>query len=156
MAQGSVVSINVSRGGVPKHPVLTAYVDANGVEGDAQKHLDIHGGPERAVCLYSLEVIEALRAEGHPIAPGTAGENLTLSGIDWQAMLPGARIEIGDVLLEVTRFTSPCKAIGASFRNGEFVRISQKVHPGWSRVYARVLNEGTVSPGSPAILVALP
>lgn len=141
---------------MPKHPVLTAYIDADGVEGDRQKHLDIHGGPERAVCLYSLELIAALRAEGHPIAPGTAGENLTLTGVDWQAMQPGARIEVGEVLLEITRYTSPCRTIGGSFLNGEFVRISQKVHPGWSRVYARVLSAGTVSPGSPAILLALP
>jgi MOSC domain-containing protein YiiM len=28
--------------------------------------------------------------------------------------------------------------------DGEFVRISQKLHPGWSRVYARVLTEGEI------------
>jgi MOSC domain-containing protein YiiM len=29
---------------------------------------------------------------------------------------------------------------------GEFGRVSQKRHPGWSRVYARVLAEGRLRP----------
>ena len=37
-----------------------------------------HGGPERALCLFSLERILELQAEGHPIFPGAAGENITI------------------------------------------------------------------------------
>ena len=51
------------------------------------------------------------------------------------------------MLLEITSFTSPCKTIRRSFIDGRFVRISQKVHPGWSRVYARVVTEGNVAIG---------
>lgn len=111
-----------------------------------------HGGPDRAVCLYSSELIEALQGEGHPIRPGTIGENLTLAGIDWTAMRPDARIEIGDVLLEITKSTSPCKQIAGSFRDGDFGRVSQKIHPGWSRFYARVLREGIVTAGDRVVL----
>jgi MOSC domain-containing protein YiiM len=147
MARGTVSSINVSNGGVPKTARLSAWIDTGGVEGDRQRDLRFHGGPDRAVCVYSLDLIEALRAEGHPIAPGTIGENLTLSGIEWSGVVPGARLEIGDVLLELVSYTSPCRKIAGSFVDGAFVRVSQKVNPGWSRLYARVLSPGTVTPG---------
>ena len=77
---GRVVSVNVSSGGVPKLPVDRARVSPEGVEGDRQRFLQYHGGPERAVSIYSLDLIEALRNEGHPIGIGTTGENLTLAG----------------------------------------------------------------------------
>ena len=54
-----------------------------------------HGGPDRAVCLYSLERILALQEEGHPIYPGAAGENLTLTGLDWEALQPGMTLRLG-------------------------------------------------------------
>lgn len=69
-----VYQISMSNGGVPKLPVPEARMTTLGVEGDRQRNPDIHGGPERAVCLFSLEVIEALQTEGHPIAPGSAGD----------------------------------------------------------------------------------
>jgi MOSC domain-containing protein YiiM len=67
------------------------------------------------------------------------------------------RIRLGDeVLLEVASFTSPCKTIRASFIDGEFVRISQKLHPGWSRVYARVLREGEIRFGDHVEVIPTP
>ena len=142
---GVLASINRSGGGVPKRRVDDARVSRLGLLGDAQEDKKNHGGPERAVCVYSLERIHALQQEGHPINVGTAGENVTLEGIDWDLVVPGARIKLGDeVVLEVASFTSPCKTIKESFIEGEFIRISQKLHPGWSRVYARVLAEGEI------------
>jgi MOSC domain-containing protein YiiM len=140
-----VVSVNISGGGVPKRPVTGAKVMLSGLQGDDHDDKKHHGGPERAVCIFSLERIRALQREGHPIDAGTAGENVTVEGIDWDLIVPGVRMKLGDeVLLEVASFTSPCKTIKASFIDGRFVRISQKVHPGWSRVYARVLSEGEI------------
>ena len=142
---GVLVSINMSGGGVPKRRVNDAKVSRSGLLGDDQNDKTHHGGPERAVCVYSMDRIQALQQEGHPIDAGTAGENVTLKGIDWDLVVPGMRIKLGDeVLLEVTSFTSPCKTIRESFIDGRFVRISQKLHPGWSRVYARVVTEGEI------------
>jgi MOSC domain-containing protein YiiM len=130
---------------VPKRRVDDAIVSRLGLVNDDQDDKKHHGGPERAVCVYSLERIHALQAEGHPIDVGTVGENVTLEGIDWDAVVPGVRIKLGEeVVLEVSSFTSPCKTIKQSFIDGEFVRISQKLHPGWSRVYARVVTEGEI------------
>ena len=153
MAGGTVFSINISRGGVPKRPAASAWIGVEGVEGDGQRNRQIHGGTDRAVSLYSLDLIKALQAEGHPVEPGSLAENLTLSGLDWSLMVPGVRVEVGPVLLELTSYVNPCKHVSASFTNGEFVRVSQKVHPGWSRVYARVLEEGMVTPGLCVIVI---
>lgn len=151
---GVLVSINMSGGGVPKRRVGDAKVSRLGLLGDGQDDKKNHGGPERAVCVYSLERIHALQQEGHPIDVGTAGENVTLEGIDWDLVAPGVRIKLGDdVVLEVASFTSPCKAIKGSFIDGGFPRISQKLYPGWSRVYARVLSEGEIRFGDHVELI---
>jgi len=154
MGSGRIAQISVSPGGVPKRPVEAAEVTASGVAGDAQRNLRHHGGPERAVCLFALEAIRTLQAEGHPIQPGHIGENLTLEGVDWSAVTPGTRLLLGeDVLLEVTRYTSPCTNIRASFTGGDYARVSQARHPGASRVYARVVRTGTVRRGDPVRLL---
>jgi MOSC domain-containing protein YiiM len=152
---GKLASINISKGGVPKRRVTDVKVSRIGLEGDYQNDKVGHGGPERAVCIYSLDKIRALQSEGHPIQAGSVGENLTVEGIHWESVMPGVRLRIGDgVELEVTSFTSPCKTIRRSFTGGRFVRISQKIHPGWSRVYARVIAEGEVSLGDRVEILA--
>jgi MOSC domain-containing protein YiiM len=147
MFQGRLESINVSDGGVPKLPVAAATITPAGVHGDRQRDLRNHGGPERAVSLFAAEVIAALAAEGHPIRAGTTGENLTISGLRWSEVVPGAELTVGPVRLLVTRYVTPCRNIEASFVGGEFARISEKLHPGFSRVYARVLESGVVRVG---------
>ena len=145
---GTVASINVSQGGVPKHAVASAYVDTSGMEGDKQGDLQHHGGPLQTLCLYSLDVIEALQSEGHPIAPGSAGENLTLSGMDWNEMTEGLRLRIGaDLVAEVTVPATPCSKNAQWFSDRRFSRMDNDKHPGWSRWYARVLEPGHVATG---------
>ncbi len=148
-AQASVLQVNVNpAGGVPKHAVDAALLTAEGVVGDRQLDLKEHGGPRRAVCLYAAERIEALAAEGHPIAPGTTGENLTIRGLDWKTLRPGVQLQVGDrARLEITAPAPPCKTIADSFAERAFRRISEKLYPGWSRLYAAVLVEGEARPG---------
>ena len=151
---GRIVQISVSPGGVPKRPVESADVTAGGVAGDVQRDLEHHGGPDRALCLFPMELIRTLQAEGHPIAPGQIGENLTVEGLDWDTVAPGVRLLLGeDVLVEVTRYTSPCGNIRAAFTGGNYARVSQKRHPGASRVYARVLRTGAIRRGDPVRLL---
>ncbi|OIO66696.1 MAG: sulfurase, partial [Candidatus Marinimicrobia bacterium CG1_02_48_14] len=108
MTQPHIHQISISPGGVPKLPVESVEITVNGLIGDHQNDQKHHGGPERAVCLYALEVIESLRAEGHPIYPGSTGENITTTGLDWEKLQIGQRIRLGEtVILEITDFTSP-------------------------------------------------
>jgi len=146
---GRLESINTSRGGVPKESAFEALVTEHGLDGDRQRDLRFHGGLDRAVVLYSLDAIRALQDEGHPIAVGSTGENLTVSGIDWPSLAPGIEVTIGEVRLLITKFVSPCENVGPSFVDHDFTRISHKRHPGWSRVSARVLAGGLVRVGDP-------
>ena len=104
-----VHQLSVSDGGVPKLPVDRAFITKDGLDGDRQRNRRVHGGPARALCLFSLELIEALRAEGHAIQPGSTGENETISGMAWTDVVPGSRLRIGSVRLEITGYTAPCE-----------------------------------------------
>jgi len=139
-----VFSIQRSPGGVPKLPIREVLVTASGLEGDGQRHTEFHGGPARALCLYSLERILTLQQEGHFVYPGALGENLTLVGLDWTLVVPGVTLRLGGATAEVTDYATPCSAIAPTFSDGRSGRVSQKTHPGFSRVYARILSEGLI------------
>lgn len=140
--------IHTSKGGVPKLPVNSVYVAKNGIVGDKQKNKKYHGGPDRAVCLFSIEVIEKLQREGHPIFAGSTGENLTIYYSDYALLKEGVQLRLGeDVVIEITSYAAPCKTITHSFSDGKFSRISQKQFPGCSRLYAKVLQEGWIKKG---------
>ena len=148
MTTAQIVALHTSDGGAPKHPVERVQVLRGGIEGDRQAHPKFHGGPERAVCLFSTEVMERLRAEGHPIGPGQTGENVTLTGIDWAQLTPGRTLAFaGGVQLTITSYARPCRQIRHAFEGGDFERIHQERHAGESRVYARVDREGELSVG---------
>lgn len=143
-----IFQISVSAGGVPKEPIPRGDVTPLGLVGDAQRDRRHHGGPERALCLFALEHILALRAGGHPIYPGATGENVTIAGLDWATLVPGVRLQLGpEVLVEVTGYANPCSNITAAFRDGAINEISEKKYPGRSRLYTRVLRAGSIRPG---------
>lgn len=155
-ATGRLECINVGGGGAPKAAVPTAEVGPRGLVGDRQAVGRHHGRPFQAVCLFSVEVIAALAASGHPIAAGSAGENLTLSGLDWSSLRPGVRLAIGDamgtdadpVVLETTSWAPPCTTIAAAFADGDSRHIDHDLHPGRSRAYAAVVRSGSISAGA--------
>ena len=150
MQRGRLIQVNVSAGGVPKRPVGSARVTTLGVEGDRQADVTGHGGPNRAVSLLGIEAIRRVASEGHPIAPGTTGENLTTEGFDVSTLPLGTRLAIGDQLvLELSAATTPCSTIRHSFTGERYGRLSVVTHPDDSRMYARVVNEGTIRPGDP-------
>lgn len=152
--EGRIFQLNVSNGGVPKLAVRESVLRTEGLEGDRQRALRYHGGPARALCLFALERVLGLQAEGHPIFPGSVGENVTVVGLEWSGLAPGARLALGEeALVEITSYTAPCKRIAGSFAGGDFKRISQKVHPGHSRLYARVLRPGRLAVGHPVKLL---
>lgn len=147
---GRVVSVNVNEGGVPKLPVAEQWVGSLGLADD--RHIEPepgHGGVDQAVCLYSMEAIGRLVAEGHIAFPGAFGENLTLEGIELDSIGPGDRLTIGEggLVIEITWHAAPCSKQAQWFSDGRFARISGKTHPAEARWYARVIGEGPVRPG---------
>ena len=148
---GRVLQINVSPGGVPKRPVAEASVGPLGLDGDEHDHHWVHGGPHRAVALFAIEAIGRVQADGHPgVVPGAVGENLTTEGIELARLAVGTRLAVGDdVVLEISGPANPCDVIKGAFTAGKSGRISIRLHPDDSRMYARVLATGVIRPGDP-------
>lgn len=150
-AAGLVAGLHRSDGGLPKTAIERATVDWRGVLGDRQASRVHHGRPWQALCLWSAQVIDDLHALGHQIAPGRAGENVTLSGLPWEQVRPGVRLQLGEVLCEISSYALPCYQNKPWFIDGKFETIHHERGP-VSRVYATVLQPGRIAIGDVAIL----
>ncbi len=139
---GKIVAVCVGKGGVPKHAVDAATVTAEGLSGDRHRQ-EFHGGPDRAVCILSIEDYATLRRDGvDATEPGTFGENLLTQGIDFDELRAGDRLQVGDeVVLEIFDVREPCatlKKIDARMPN---------LILGRSGFMCRVERGGRVAPG---------
>jgi len=151
---GVVRGLHRSGGGVPKLAVDEVEVDVGGVCGDVQATRQHHGRPWQALCLFSGDVLDALHREGHPIAPGTVGENVLIDGIDWSLLRGGHTVTIGEVVCRTSAPADPCRTIAASFVDGDHRRIDHARHPGWSRWYASILDGGVIRLGDRVTVTA--
>jgi MOSC domain-containing protein YiiM len=148
---GTVAHLASSKGGVPKRSVDEVMIDRNGVVGDGQRTRLHHGRPWQALCIWSSEVIDGFVADGHPLALGAAGENITITAIPWHLVQSGVRLRIGDALAEASLFALPCKKNARWFSGGDFTLMHHDRGP-VSRMYASVLEPGRVRLGDAAVL----
>ncbi len=140
--KGVLVSINVSLGGMPKASVPEVRVTKDGVCGDAHNDKKNHGGPDQAVCLYSIELYHDLIGERILVKAGDFGENFTTTGIDYAQLEAGARLHVGDeCALEITKVRTPC------YKLTKYDDRLPKAILGRSGWLARVIAEGTVRTG---------
>ena len=139
---GRLLGIFASNGGVPKLPVESAQIDINGIDGDACNNKKHHGGPMKAICVLENELLVKLQSEGHPIQPGTTGENILVEGYNLEF---GKVFDVGEVRLEVVSDATPCWKIADSFTEGDYSRMSNEKYPGDTRWYCKVLNTGVIS-----------
>jgi MOSC domain-containing protein YiiM len=158
---GSIVQINISRGGVRKYPVPEATVTPLGIEGDDHAHPNVHGGPDRALLIICAEAVDELAARGWPVFYGALGENLTVSGLDRQSIRAGQRYRAGEVFLELTRLRVPCSALdeyGRGLQSELYDQACKRgdvTSPRWGMggFYARVLQSGSLRQGDIITLV---
>lgn len=139
--KGRLVQLNVSKGGMPKLPIESAHVTAEGVAGDWQKNRKYHGGPKRAVCIFSVELYDRLREHGIDLKPGWVGENFTISGLDLQALGKGDRLKVGECIIEITDVRVPC----ANLKKWD--ADLPELIVGFSGWVAKVVTDGVVRPG---------
>jgi MOSC domain-containing protein YiiM len=151
-AEGRVAQVSVSDGVLPKRPVQRAVLTAGGIQGDRQRDRKHHSQPFQAVCVWSADVIDELSAAGHPIAPGCAGENLTLRGLDWGSLRPGALISVGEALVEVSFPATPGHNQVQRFSDGDFSRIAHEVNPRHAPWYGWVRAPGEAHAGQRAVV----
>jgi MOSC domain-containing protein YiiM len=160
-ANGVVIQINRSNGGLPKRAVSApVLLDASGVAGDRHVYAG-HGGPDKAVLMMTAELIDGLLARGFPIYYGALGENLTVSGLDPHRWRAGQRYRVGDeVLIEMTTLRVPCSnlhvygpAIVAELYDAQ-CKAGDITSPHWAHggFYARVIRGGLLAAGLPVLL----
>jgi MOSC domain-containing protein YiiM len=150
--QGSIVQVNISKGGVPKLAVAEAEITPLGLAGDEHAHPAFHGGALQAVLIIASEVVDELAARGFPVHYGALGENLTTRGIDVSALRLGDRIRAGGAMLEITKPREPCATLdiyGSGIRQAIYdkaVKAGDAGSPRWGKsgFYARVLVPGRV------------
>lgn len=142
---GVVAHLHASKG-LPKKPIDTASIGWKGIDGDVQSSRVHHGRPWQALCVWSIDALDALRAQGHPIAPGFAGDNITVSGIPADAFRPGAHFRIGAVRGFFSAYTIPCSQNNAWFQNNNIMAMSHTKGP-HSRIYAMVTRTGDIRVG---------
>ena len=144
---GTILQVGISRGGVPKLPIREGIVGPLGIEGDGHAHPRIHGGPDQALLIITIEGIQELIARGYPLYPGALGENLTTRGLDRRQFRIGQQIRAGSALLEITRPRGPCATLdvyGTLLKKE--IHASDETSPAWglSGFYTRVLSAGRV------------
>ncbi len=148
-----VSSGSKSKTGIFKDTLLKkALITGRGVEGDTIADLSVHGGADQAVYLYSAEDYAWWSAQlGQDIAPGTFGENLTISGVGDYRLVIGDRLRINTVLLEISAPRTPCFKLAARMNDPQFGKTFVKAQrPG---AYARVIEEGEVRIGDAVELI---
>ncbi|WDR01468.1 MOSC domain-containing protein [Devosia algicola] len=137
--------------GIFKRPQSGAVaIGPAAVVGDAVVDRRHHGGVDQAVYVYLSTDYDWWSHElGTPLAPGTFGENLTISGIEGEDMAVGDRFVVGDVVLEITCHRTPCETLAARMGDGKFIkRFLAAGRPG---AYCRVIATGAVRAGDKVV-----
>ena len=105
---GEIVSINIGPGGIPKHPIERCHVTFSGLETDWHNH-EKHRLPEVAVSLIDVEDLDDFVREGYDVYPGAMGENVTIKGMNVDALEAGDRLRFPSGLeVEITKRRQPC------------------------------------------------
>jgi MOSC domain-containing protein YiiM len=151
-----ILSVNVGRpkiialmngepvlSGIGKRPLGNArvFVSKLNIDGDGQADLTVHGGFDKAVYAYCVDHWPWWEKEhGLACAPGTFGENLTITGANEDDIAIGDRFAWGDVELEVAQPRAPCFKFNLHTQRADAAQ--QMTISGRCGFYLRVVKEG--------------
>ena len=160
----TVLQLAISRGGVPKLPILEAHVTPLGIAGDVQKNRKYHGGPNQALLLITAEGLDELKAAGFPVYPGALGENVTTAGLDRRMLRLGQRYRLGEVEIELTKMREPCRTLhpyGLTLGKAVYdpdVKAGRPISPRWGLAgfYVKIIRTGVIRPGDVITLLSDP
>lgn len=165
---GRIVSLNVGRpmriegdepwtSGIYKNPVhMRIHLSARNLAGDGQADLRVHGGPDKAVCVYSADHYSfwSDRLAEPRCGPGWFGENFSVAGQTEPDVAVGDTYRIGTALVQVSQPRAPCSKLGRRWSRLDMPKlVVQSGRTGW---YLRVLETGDVEQGDELTLVDRP
>ena len=137
----TVLSVNVSTGGIPKLPVKECDVTVDGLAGDGHDHIK-HVNPDRAISLIDSEILDQLIIEGYDLCPGAIGENLTVQELHVQSLKPGDRLSFTEgLVIELVESRKPCFVLDPL---GKELKTDIVGRCGY---LAKVIVENSISPG---------
>jgi MOSC domain-containing protein YiiM len=140
--------------GIYKSPVLgRIHLSRANLDGDGQADLKVHGGPDKAVCVYSADHYPLWRSElGVPeCGPGWFGENFSVEGHNETNVAVGDTYRIGTALVQISQPRAPCWKLGRRWNRLDMPKIVlARGRTGW---YLRVLEAGDVECGDTLTLV---
>jgi MOSC domain-containing protein YiiM len=138
--------------GICKSPVPGPLnLRKNGFEGDGVGDLKHHGGPDKAVCVYSLDHYPYWETIlGTELTPPAFGENLSVSNLFEEDVCIGDVFGLGTALLQISQPRQPCNTLAARHGRKDLVRLV--VDSGRTGFYFRVLEEGVVDKSSILVL----
>jgi MOSC domain-containing protein YiiM len=137
---GTIVAICISKEkGERKKPVPRALLRENhGIEGDGHA-----GDRHRQVSLLAEESIDTMRAKGLNVTHGDFAENITTKGINLISLPIGARLSVGEAVIEITQIGKECHSKCAIYyQAGDCVMPREGV-------FAKVITGGEIIPGVP-------
>jgi MOSC domain-containing protein YiiM len=128
---------------IGKRAIEEANLAKDGFAGDDIADVKHHGGPDRAVCLYSFEHYPRWEKEfGTKLDIPAFGENITVGGITEKDLYIGDVFMLGDAVVEVTQGRIPCSTI--SKHNGIDALLKRVYETSLTGCFFRVLEEGIV------------
>lgn len=142
----------VEETGIYKIPVNEPVeIKSLGIEQDVICDKKNHGGLDQALYVYGGADYDWWSKElGKELAPGTFGENLTISELESDAFNIGDYLHIGKVTLQVTAPRIPCGTFATRMGDPKWVKKFRKAErPG---LYCRVIKEGVVKAGDPVLV----
>lgn len=136
-----------AKSGITKSPVERAVrLTKLGFEGDEQADLEHHGGPDKAICVYSYEHYphweEVL---GRSLDYGAFGENFTLGKINEHDVRVGDLFRIGSAVVQVSQPRQPCWKLAMKWGLDELPLLV--TNSGATGFYFRVAETGEVRVG---------
>jgi len=169
MSSPTVVAVSTSPGHTLSKPNVDRImlVSGIGVEGDAHcgttvKHRSrVARDPSqpnlRQVHLLHAELLDDLAGNGHDVAPGALGENVTTRGVDLLGLPTGTLVHLGaDAVVRVEGLRNPCVQIEA-YDAGLLRHVAGRAPDGSvvrrAGVMGVVLAGGLVRAGDPIRLV---
>lgn len=129
------------------------HLASENLDGDGQADLQVHGGPDKAVCVYSADHYRRWRDElgVRECGPGWFGENFSIEGQTESQVAVGDTYAIGTAVVQVSQPRAPCWKLARRWNRDDMPKlVIAHGRTGW---YLRVLQAGDVERGAELTLI---